>query len=75
MHKDFIGIEIDKLFIPFIGKINNDIENNLIDKDVWKKASKKTSLLVSNYLWSLLDYHFEGLSAVKSFRVVKQLLS
>ena len=42
MHRDFIGIEIDKLFIPFLGKINNDIENNLIDKDVWKKASKKT---------------------------------
>ena len=42
MHRDFIGIEIDKLFIPFIGKIKNDIENNLIDKDVWKRASKKT---------------------------------
>ena len=42
MHRDFIGIEIDKLFIPFIGKINNDIENNLIDEDIWKKASKKT---------------------------------
>ena len=39
------------------------------------KASKETSLLVSNYLWSLLDYHFEGLSTIKSFRVVKQLLS
>ena len=23
-------------------EIKNDIENNLIDKDVWKKASKKT---------------------------------
>ena len=42
MHRAFIGIEIDKLFIPFIGKINNDIENKLIDKDVWKKASEKT---------------------------------
>ena len=39
------------------------------------KASKETSLLVSNYLWSLLDYHFEGLSTIKSLRVVKQLLS
>ena len=39
------------------------------------KPSKETSLLVSNYLWSLLDYHFEGLSTIKSFRVVKQLLS
>ena len=39
------------------------------------KASKETSLLVSNYLWRLLDYHFEGLSTIKSFRVVKQLLS
>ena len=42
MHRDFIGIEIDKLFIPFMGKIKNDIENNLIEKDVWKKASEKT---------------------------------
>lgn len=42
MHKDFIGIEIDKLFIPFMGKIKNDIDNNLIDEDIWKKASKKT---------------------------------
>ena len=42
MHRDFIGIEIDKLFISFMGKIKNDIENNLIDKDVWKKASEKT---------------------------------
>ena len=39
------------------------------------KASKETSLLISNYLWSLLNYHFEGLSTIKSFRVVKQLLS
>ena len=39
------------------------------------KPSKETSLLISNYLWSLLDYHFEGLSTIKSFRVVKQLLS
>ena len=37
--------------------------------------SKETSLLISNYLWSLLDYHFEGLSTIKSFGVVKQLLS
>ena len=39
------------------------------------KPSKETSLLISNYLWSLLDYHFEGLSTIKSLRVVKQLLS
>ena len=39
------------------------------------KPSKETSLLISNYLWSLLDYHFEGLSTMKSLRVVKQLLS
>ena len=39
------------------------------------KPSKDTSLLISNYLWRLLDYHFEGLSTIKSFRVVKQLLS
>ncbi|MDA9705425.1 hypothetical protein N9V57_05275 [SAR86 cluster bacterium] len=53
MHRDFIGIEIDKLFIPFIGKINNDIENNLIDEDIWKKASKKNKNEVeikSNYI-------------------------
>ena len=30
------------MFIPFIAKIKNDIENKLIDKDVWKKASEKT---------------------------------
>ena len=39
------------------------------------KVSKETSNLVSNYLWSLIDYHFEGLSSIKSFKVVKQLLS
>ena len=39
------------------------------------KTSKETSLLINNYLWNLLDYHFEGLSTIKSFRVVKQLLS
>ena len=39
------------------------------------KPSKETSLLINNYLWSLLDYHCEGLSTIKSFRVVKQLLS
>ena len=42
MHKDFIGIEIDKLFAPFLMKIDKEIKNNLIDTDVWKKASKKT---------------------------------
>ncbi len=39
------------------------------------KPSKETSVLISNYLWSLLDYHFEGLSSIKSFRVAKKLLS
>ena len=39
------------------------------------KVSKKTSSLISNYLWSLIDYHFEGLSTIKSFRVVKKILS
>ena len=39
------------------------------------KPSRETSLLISNYLWSLLDYHFEGLSTMKSLRVVKQLLT
>ena len=39
------------------------------------KVSKGTSNLISNYLWSLIDYHFEGLSSIKSFKVVKQLLS
>jgi len=39
------------------------------------KVSKETSSLISNYLWSLIDYHFEGLSAIKSFRVVKKILS
>ena len=39
------------------------------------KVSKKTSSLVSNYLWTLIDYHFEGLSTIKSFRVVKKILS
>ena len=39
------------------------------------KVSKKTSSLISDYLWSLIDYHFEGLSSIKSFKVVKKLLS
>ena len=38
------------------------------------KVSKQTSSLISDYLWSLIDYHFEGLSSIKSFRVVKKLL-
>ena len=39
------------------------------------KVSKRTSNLISDYLWSLIDYHFEGLSSIKSFKVVKKLLS
>tara|TARA_Y100000591_G_scaffold318776_1_gene330087 strand:+ start:651 stop:1337 length:687 start_codon:yes stop_codon:yes gene_type:complete len=39
------------------------------------KFSKQTSNLISTYLWSLMDYHFEGLSSIKSFKVVKKLLS
>ncbi len=39
------------------------------------KVSKETSSIISNYLWSLIDYHFGGLSTIKSFRVVKKLLS
>ena len=39
------------------------------------KVSKETSSLISDYLWSLIDYHFEGLSSIKSFKVVKKLLS
>lgn len=39
------------------------------------KVSKETSSLISNYLWNLIDYHFEGLSTIKSFRVVKKILS
>ena len=39
------------------------------------KVSKKTSSLISDYLWSLIGYHFEGSSSIKSFKVVKKLLS
>ena len=39
------------------------------------KVSKETSSLISDYLWSLIDYHFEGLSSIKSVKVVKKLLS
>ena len=39
------------------------------------KVSKQTSSLISDYLWSLINYHFEGLSSIKSFKVVKKLLS
>ena len=39
-----------------------------------KSYTKETSSLISNYLWSLMSYHFEGLSTLKSFSVVKKLL-
>ena len=39
------------------------------------KVSKETSSLISDYLWSLINYHFEGLSSIKSFKVVKKLLT
>ena len=39
-----------------------------------KSYTKETSSLISNYLWSLMSYHFEGLSNLKSFGVVKKLL-
>ena len=39
-----------------------------------KSYTKETSSLISNYLWSLMSYHFEGLSTIKSFSVVKKLL-
>ena len=39
------------------------------------KVSKQTSSLISDYLWILINYHFEGLSSIKSFKVVKNLLS
>ncbi len=39
-----------------------------------KSYTKETGSLISNYLWSLMSYHFEGLSTLKSFSVVKKLL-
>ena len=39
-----------------------------------KRVAKETSNLISNYLWKLMSYHFEGLSTIKSFSVVKKLL-
>ena len=38
------------------------------------RVSKKTGQLISNYLWSLLDYHFEELSKVKSFWCCKKII-
>ena len=39
-----------------------------------KRVAKETSNLISNYLWKLMSYHFEGLSTIKSFSVVKKML-
>jgi DNA repair protein RecO (recombination protein O) len=45
-----------------------------INKLPKKRVTKETSSLISNYLWKLMSYHFEGLSTIKSFSVVKKLL-
>ncbi len=37
-------------------------------------VTKETSSVISNYLWKLMCYHFDGLSTIKSFSVVKKLL-
>ena len=55
--------------------VNEKSETKEIGKKDEIKVSKKTSSLISDYLWSLIDYHFEGLSSIKSFKVVKKLLS
>tara|TARA_X000001036_G_C20596492_1_gene773121 strand:- start:276 stop:962 length:687 start_codon:yes stop_codon:yes gene_type:complete len=64
--------------------IQNDPSSNIIlatllsgniDNLYEEKISKKTNSLISNYLWSLITYHFENLSNIKSISVVRKLLS
>tara|TARA_B100000519_G_C14063995_1_gene353485 strand:- start:27 stop:713 length:687 start_codon:yes stop_codon:yes gene_type:complete len=68
------------LVLPDIKKDQNSIIilSTLLSGDIKKVSNKSytkdTSILISNYLWVLMSYHFEGLSNIKSLRVVKKLL-
>ena len=40
--QDNIGIKVEKLIAPYLKKIHADIDNNIIDDEIWKKASQKS---------------------------------
>ena len=39
--QDNIGIKVEKLIAPYLKKIHADIDNNIIDDEIWKKASQE----------------------------------
>ena len=39
--QDNIGIKVENLIAPYLKKIHADIDNKIIDDEIWKKASQE----------------------------------
>jgi DNA repair protein RecO (recombination protein O) len=63
---------------PFAGpnsqNILEDLNNNPIDSITNITATSKDRKVISEYLTTFINYHFEGLESLKSFSVLKQIV-
>lgn len=63
---------------PFAGpnsqNILEDLNNNPIDSITNITATSKDRKVISEYLTTFINYHFEGLESLKSFSVLKQII-
>ncbi len=63
---------------PFAGpnsqNILEDLNNNSIDSITNITATSKDRKVISEYLTTFINYHFEGLESLKSFSVLKQII-
>jgi len=56
------------------GTILEKLMEEKIDQLPKERISKKDNKIISDYLWLLLCYHFDGLYNIKSVEIVKQIL-
>ncbi len=84
----YLGFHPDLKKNKFLGMKNIDpcsgiksevILKNLLTKDINslynEKINSKDRRIISNYLWNLLCYHFDGLINLKSMKVTRKILN
>ena len=67
-----------KIVDPNSGKNSGQILSDLLTKDIstftFKKIAFKDKKIISDYLWSLICFHFEGMENIKSINVTREIM-
>ena len=67
-----------KTIDPNSGVKSGQILSKLLTEDIsrisFQKISSKDKKIISNYLWSLMCYHVEGMENIKSINVTRDIM-